>query len=222
MFGASPTYFVTRPDGTRTALVEVDQLPASIKIAGVPANLPAVDAADMTCVGNMERGSFHYIIEIAAVSPSASFSAETESPLLSGNGEDKEPQNGLGKKKAQVSPNSMVRDSYLRDTFADRTSFDSTMDYIAALSLLVPLLLSQLRSWSQFRSWFQPPSWLQPPSWFQLPLPLPFRPLLLLQLPLQHWRIKCQESRLERSVSVHTGFAPEAATLCSRAAYIVM
>ena len=113
MFGASPTYFVTRPDGSRTALVEVDQLPASIKIAGVPADLPAVDAADMTCVGNMERGSFHYIIEIAAVSPSASSSARTESPLLSGNGEDRGPQNGLGKKKAQASPNSMVRETHI-------------------------------------------------------------------------------------------------------------
>lgn len=154
MFGASPTYFVTCPDGTRAAPVEVDQLPASIKVTGVPANLPAVDAADMTCVGNMERGSFQYIIEIAAVSPSASSSARTKSPLLSGNGEDREPQNGLGKKNAQVSPNSMVRDSYCRDIFADLTPFDRKMNYIAAwklLSLLVPLLLSQLRSWSQLR-----------------------------------------------------------------------
>lgn len=117
MFGARPTFFVTRPNGTRTALVEVDQLPASMKIAGVPANLPAADTADMTCVGHRERAPLHYIIEIAAVSPSTSSSAGIESPLLSGNGEDREPQNGLGKKKAQVSPNAMFIDSCRRDIF---------------------------------------------------------------------------------------------------------
>lgn len=114
MFGARPTYFVTRPDGTRTALVEVDQLPASIKIAGIPANLPANDAYDMTCVGNRERAPFQYIIEIAAANnPSDNPSAAGKEPpqpppppppQLSRNGEDREPRNGLGKNKAQVSP----------------------------------------------------------------------------------------------------------------------
>ncbi len=111
MFGARPTYFVTRPDGTRTALVEVDQLPASIKIAGIPANLPANDAYDMTCVGNRERAPFQYIIEIAAANnPSDNPSAagkeppQPPPPQLSRNGEDREPRNGLGKNKAQVSP----------------------------------------------------------------------------------------------------------------------
>lgn len=120
MFGARPTYFVTRPDGTRTALVEVDQLPASIKIAGIPANLPTIDAYDMTCVGNRERSPFQYIIEIAAAAannnpsiPPASANnnnpngaAGKEPPLQqlpSGNGEDRKPRNGLGKNKAQVS-----------------------------------------------------------------------------------------------------------------------
>lgn len=115
MFGARPTYFVTRPDGTRTALVEVDQLPASIKIAGIPANLPAIDADDMTCVGNRERAPFQYIVEIAAANtPSANPSAAGKEPpqpppppppqQLSRNGEDRELRNGLGKNKAQVSP----------------------------------------------------------------------------------------------------------------------
>lgn len=106
MFGARPTYFVTRPDGTRTALVEVDQLPASIKIAGIPANLPAIDADDMTCVGNAERAPFQYIIEIAAANDPSDSAAGKEPPpppQLPGNGEDREPRNGLGKNKAQVS-----------------------------------------------------------------------------------------------------------------------
>lgn len=127
MFGASPTYFVTRPDGNRTALVEVDQLPASIKIVGVSANLPAVDAANMTYVGTKDWASFNYIIETVAfshstnssvgteslllsgssvdwepVSRSTNSSAGTESPLLSGDSVDGEPRNGPSKKKAQV------------------------------------------------------------------------------------------------------------------------
>lgn len=126
MFGARPTYFVTRPDGTRTALVEVDQLPASIKIAGIPANLPAIDAYDMTWVGNRERSPFQYIIETVAAAAAAAAAAANNNPptsastnnpnsaaglkerplqLSSGNGEvDRKPRNGFGKnKEAQVS-----------------------------------------------------------------------------------------------------------------------
>lgn len=120
MFGAKPTYFITRPDGTRTALVEVDQLPASIRIAGVPANLPAIDAAEMTCVGNQDRASLHYIVEIANISPSASSSRGTEAVLLSGNGEDRKRQNGLGREKARVSlEGPCLKNSCHRDIFAD-------------------------------------------------------------------------------------------------------
>lgn len=155
MFGARPTYFVTRPDGTRTALVEVDQLPASIKIAGVPANLPAADSEDMTCVGNRERAPFQYIIEIAAVNSLTNPSAGKESPLLSGNGEHRGPQNGLGKKKAHVSPITCYETTPIEILFTNLTSFDRTTNYIGTkhrLFLLVPLLLCQLRSWYQLRS----------------------------------------------------------------------
>lgn len=108
MFGARPTYFVTRPDGTRAALVEVDQLPASIKIAGVPTNLPAYDADDMTCVGNRERAPFKYIIEIAAANNNNPSSANTSAgkerpPQLSRTSEDRGLQTWLDKNKAQVS-----------------------------------------------------------------------------------------------------------------------
>lgn len=174
MFGARPTYFVTRPDGTRTALVEVDQLPASIKIAGIPANLPANDAYDMTCVGNRERAPFQYIIEIAAANNNNNPSDNPNTvgkeqpqppppsppPQLSRNGEDREPRNGLGKNKAQVSL--MIKTSFrillifnlILLTFDVVIFLDRTTDYIGAkqrLSLLVPLLLSQLRSCFQLR-----------------------------------------------------------------------
>ena len=62
MFGALPKYYVGRPDGTLSALVEVDQLPTWIQIAGISTNLPAIDAKSMTCVGNSERAPFQYII----------------------------------------------------------------------------------------------------------------------------------------------------------------
>lgn len=122
MFGARPTYFVTRPDGTRTALVEVDQLPASIRITGVPANLPAGDALDMTCVGTRERVSFQYIIDIAAASLSTNHNNGIELSPLPDNGEDTETQIVLSMKKAHVSSNTKFRNSCGRDLFADRTS----------------------------------------------------------------------------------------------------
>lgn len=80
IFGARPTYFVVRPDGARTALVEVDQLPDSIQIAGISADLPAIDAYNnMTCVGISERAPFQYIIDIIAAAAPNNYPSSTTS-----------------------------------------------------------------------------------------------------------------------------------------------
>lgn len=96
MFGARPTYFVARPDGTCTALVEVDQLPAWIQIAGISTNLPANDAYNMTCVGISERAPFPYIIDIIAAAavpnnyPSSTTTANNNPTTTSGEARKKE------------------------------------------------------------------------------------------------------------------------------------
>lgn len=99
MFGARPTYFVVRPDGTRIALVEVDQLPDWIQIAGISANLPAIDAYNnnMTCAGISERAPFQYIIDIIAAaapnncpSSSTTSTAKNNPPTTSSDAQKKE------------------------------------------------------------------------------------------------------------------------------------
>ena len=60
-----PSYFVERPDGTHTALIEVDQLPELIRIRGLPPKLSAADTAGMTSVGVKKGGQKKYIIDIA-------------------------------------------------------------------------------------------------------------------------------------------------------------
>lgn len=62
-----PTYFVKRPDGTLTALVEVDQLPDFIRIRGLTQKLSAVDTADMTCVGIKKKNQKKYSVDIADI-----------------------------------------------------------------------------------------------------------------------------------------------------------
>lgn len=63
-----PSYFVERPDGTLTALIEVDQLPDLIQIKGVPPKLFAVDTAGMTSVGVKKGSQKKYSIDIADIS----------------------------------------------------------------------------------------------------------------------------------------------------------
>lgn len=122
MFGAFPKYYVARPDGTLSALVEVDQLPTWIQIAGISTNLPAIDAKDMACVGNSERAPLQYIIIVSDAGKKKEQQQQQPSPSpsppsppkqqqqqllveVAGNSEDnREPRNGLGKNnKAQVS-----------------------------------------------------------------------------------------------------------------------
>lgn len=60
-----PCYYLERPDGTRTALVEVDQLPELVRIRGLPPKLSVTDTAGMTSVGIKEGGHRKYTVEIA-------------------------------------------------------------------------------------------------------------------------------------------------------------
>lgn len=69
-----PAYFVERPDGTYTALIEVDQLPDLIRIRGLPPKLSAVDTAGMTSVGVKKGSQKKYSIDIADISGKFFFS----------------------------------------------------------------------------------------------------------------------------------------------------
>lgn len=69
-----PAYFVKRPDGTFTALVEVDQLPDFIRIRGLPQKLSAVDTAGMTSVGIKKKNQKKYSVDIADISGKFCFS----------------------------------------------------------------------------------------------------------------------------------------------------
>ena len=60
-----PCYYLERPDGTLTALVEVDQLPELVRIRGLPPKLSVTDTAGMTSVGIKEGGHRKYTVEIA-------------------------------------------------------------------------------------------------------------------------------------------------------------
>lgn len=60
-----PCYYLERPDGSRTALVEVDQLPEIVRIRGLPPKLSVTDTAGMTSVGIKEGGHRKYTVEIA-------------------------------------------------------------------------------------------------------------------------------------------------------------
>ncbi len=58
-----PSYFLYRADGTCTALIEVDQLPESIRIVGVPASLSLAETAGMFSMGTKERDERRYLVE---------------------------------------------------------------------------------------------------------------------------------------------------------------
>lgn len=60
-----PCYYLERPDGTRTALIEVDQLPDLFRIRGLSPKLSAADTAGMTSVGIKEGGQRKYTVEVA-------------------------------------------------------------------------------------------------------------------------------------------------------------
>lgn len=66
-----PCYYLERPDGTLTALVEADQLPEHVRIRGLPQKLSIADTTGMTSVGIREGGQRKYIVEI--VENSANF-----------------------------------------------------------------------------------------------------------------------------------------------------
>lgn len=59
-----PHYYLERPDGTLTALVEVDQLPDHVRIRGLPQKLSIADTTGMTSVGMREGGRRKYFVEI--------------------------------------------------------------------------------------------------------------------------------------------------------------
>lgn len=57
-----PQYFVARGDGTLTPLIAVDELPSSVRIAGVSATMTYADTANMTSLGVKERSLQRYVL----------------------------------------------------------------------------------------------------------------------------------------------------------------
>ena len=58
-----PQFFCTRPNGTVTPLVAVDELPAHVSIRGVSRNLSANDTQGMTSLGTVNGRSQKYVVD---------------------------------------------------------------------------------------------------------------------------------------------------------------
>lgn len=67
------TYFITRRDGTCSALVEVDQLPANVRVVGIPATLTVTETSGMISLGVKDRSPNSYILETNDGSSTATF-----------------------------------------------------------------------------------------------------------------------------------------------------
>ena len=81
-----PKYYFTRPDGTCTALVAVDELPMTVRLVDVPVSLPRSQLQDMITLGEEPRSEQRYNVMFPAlktpdgVSPSTSFEDVTAGP----------------------------------------------------------------------------------------------------------------------------------------------
>ena len=58
-----PQFFCTRPSGTLTPLIAVDELPTGITIRGVPRVLSASETQGMTSLGTVSPRSQTYVVE---------------------------------------------------------------------------------------------------------------------------------------------------------------
>lgn len=56
-------FFCSRPDGTLTALIAVDDLPPRVSIRGVPRTLSPNDTQGMVSLGSLSPRSTPYIID---------------------------------------------------------------------------------------------------------------------------------------------------------------
>lgn len=59
-----PQYFLSRLDGTLTPLIAVDELPSSIRIAGVSAVISQAATVNMMSLGVKDRSQTKYIVEV--------------------------------------------------------------------------------------------------------------------------------------------------------------
>ena len=62
--GPRPQYCITRPDGTYTALVAVDELPSNVRIVDVPISLTKTETEKMICVGEEARSTGKYAVSV--------------------------------------------------------------------------------------------------------------------------------------------------------------
>ena len=68
--GPRPQYYITRPDGARTALIAVDELPSTVCIVDVPTSLTKSETQRMICVGEEARSTGRYAVLVDDGKPS--------------------------------------------------------------------------------------------------------------------------------------------------------
>lgn len=61
---AVPRYFITRPDGTRTPVIALDELPHTVQVRNVPKNLTSSDTEGMVSLGQYPRADLEYTVDI--------------------------------------------------------------------------------------------------------------------------------------------------------------
>lgn len=72
-----PQYFCTRPNGTFTPLIAVDELPSHISIRGAPRVLAASETQGMTSLGIVQTRPQSYVVE--GLSPASTRGTSTTS-----------------------------------------------------------------------------------------------------------------------------------------------
>ena len=64
MSAPRPHWFISRPDGSLSPLIAVDELPTSFRILGVPPVLSRAATVNMTSLGEKERSLNPYLVEM--------------------------------------------------------------------------------------------------------------------------------------------------------------
>ncbi|KAL9042651.1 MAG: hypothetical protein Q9214_003713 [Letrouitia sp. 1 TL-2023] len=76
-----PRYFVSRPDGTITPLIALDELPSSIRLTGVPTTMSTAETTGMISLGVEERSSGRYMIDMTERYSTVNAEKQTQEPF---------------------------------------------------------------------------------------------------------------------------------------------
>lgn len=81
-----PQFFCTRPNGTVTPLIAVDELPIHVSIHGVSRSLSANDTQGMTSLGTVNGRNQTYVVEGIPAGPLRAAAANSATPGGGGGG----------------------------------------------------------------------------------------------------------------------------------------